>query len=237
MKLAMMQPYFFPYLGYFSLIKHSDFFILSDNVQYINKGWINRNRILKQNQGFMYINVPLIKHSSTEIIKNIEIDNNVEWQDKILKNLLHYKRKAPFFNDTMNVIKEIFTCKTNSITILNEKALKFVCDYIDIPFNHGIYSELNLKTQSVNAPDEWALKVALELGYDEYINPPGGVEIYDKNKYQKHNLKLTFLKNNLPFYSQRRGENFFENGLSIIDVMMFNSPKTIREMLDDNEFI
>lgn len=101
--LAMMQPYFFPYLGYFALIKHSDFFILSDNVQYIRRGWIERNRILKAEfnlnspkDKWMYIKVPLKSHSFDTIIKNIEINNEIDWRDKIFKDLLHYKKNLHF---------------------------------------------------------------------------------------------------------------------------------------------
>lgn len=233
MKLGMMQPYFFPYLGYFSLIQYSDYFVLSDNVQYINKGWINRNRILKQNQDFMYINIPLIKHPFNTTISNIEIDNSVNWQSLMLKNLQHYKKKAPYYSQTMDVIKNTLDTNTKSITKLNEAGLINVCNYVEIDFKHGIYSELNLRTQSVSSPDEWALMTAIELGFDEYVNPPGGINIYNKNKYEENNIKLTFLKNNLPFYIQRRGKENFVNGLSIIDVMMFNPKEKIKEMIND----
>lgn len=229
----MMQPYFFPYLGYFSLIQYSDYFILSDNVQYIDKGWINRNRILKQNQGFMYINIPLIKHKHDTVIHSIKIDNTINWQSLILKNLQHYKKKAPYYSQTIDVVKQTLDAEVKSITKLNERGLQNVCNYIGLEFKHGIYSELNLKTQTVSAPDEWALMAAIELGFDEYVNPPRGIEIYDKNKFQENGIKLTFLKNNLPFYIQRRGRENFINGLSIIDVMMFNPKEKIKEMLND----
>ena len=97
MKLGIMQPYFFPYIGYFSLIKHTDDFILLDTVQFIRHGWIERNRILKPSDGWQYIMVPLKKHSRETLIKNIEINNEQQWKEKILAQLQHYKKQAPYF--------------------------------------------------------------------------------------------------------------------------------------------
>lgn len=94
MKLGIMQPYFFPYLGYFSLIKHTDRFILFDTVQFIRHGWIERNRILKPNEGWQYIQVPLIKDKGRDtVIKDVKIRNTENWQQKIIAQLQHYKKK------------------------------------------------------------------------------------------------------------------------------------------------
>ena len=231
-KIGIMQPYFFPYIGYFSLIKHTDEFMLFDPVQFIRHGWIERNRILKQETGWSYIAVPLQKHSLNTIIQDIKIDNSQKWQDKIFAQLQHYKKKSPFYNQTVDVIKQGFAEKTDSITKLNYNTLKAVCEYSKIPFNCSIFSERNLKIENVNAPDEWALNICKALGYNEYWNPPGGMEFFDRSKYEKAGIKLVFQKPILEYYSQRRGSENFESGLSIIDVMMFNSPDEINKMLD-----
>lgn len=238
MKLAIMQPYFFPYMGYISLIKNTDKFILFDVVQFIRHGWIERNRILKQNEGWQYISVPLKKHEQTTLIKDIEINNSENWKDKILAQLSHYKKKSPFYKETIEVVNTGLDINTDSIVELNYSVLKAICDYLDISFNCEIFSKMQLKIEPVNAPDEWALNICKALkNISEYWNPEGGIEFFDRTKYQKSNIDIKFLKHNLPFYSQRRGLENFENGLSIIDVMMFNSPETIREMLDDYELI
>jgi hypothetical protein len=96
MRIAIMQPYFFPYLGYYSLIKESDKFILFDTVQYIRHGWITRNRVLKPIEGWQYIFVPLEKHGITTIINQVRIKNSENWKDKIIRQLEHYKKKHPF---------------------------------------------------------------------------------------------------------------------------------------------
>ena len=91
MKVAIMQPYFFPYLGYFGLINHTEKFILFDTVQFIRHGWIERNRILKPMEDWQYIAVPLKKHSQKTLIKDIEINNSIDWKNKIFAQLTHYK--------------------------------------------------------------------------------------------------------------------------------------------------
>lgn len=238
MRLGIMQPYFFPYLGYFSLIKQTDKFILFDPVQFIRHGWIERNRILKPNNGWQYINVPLVKHAQSALIRDIKINNNENWRKKILAQLMHYKKRSPFYKETIEVVKNGIEKNTDSITELNYSCLNAVCNYLEIPFDCEIFSEMGLKIDIPHSPDEWALNICKAIGnVDEYWNPEGGTEFFDRQKYENVGIKIKFLKHNLPLYSQRRGAENFENGLSIIDVMMFNSPEKIKEMLDDYELI
>jgi hypothetical protein len=233
MKLGIMQPYFFPYLGYYSLMKHTDQWIVFDVVQYIRHGWIARNRVLKPGEGWQYIAVPLQKHNRDTLIKDIRI-NQDDWKGKILRQLDHYK-KARYYNQTIEVIKECFEIETDSITILNAHILKTTCNYLGIDFKYNIFSEMDLAIDPVADAGEWALNISKALQASEYINPPGGMELFDKNKFANAGINLKFLNINLTDYPQRR--NVFEPGLSIIDVMMFNSPEVIREMLDNYQFI
>ncbi|MBP3397652.1 MAG: WbqC family protein [Alphaproteobacteria bacterium] len=237
MKIGIMQPYFFPYLGYISLIKHTDEFMLFDPVQFIRHGWIERNRILKPGEGWQYISVPLQKHEQTTKIQDIKVDNSQPWQDKLIAQLAHYKKRAPFYNQTLDVIKSGLTEKTDSITKLNYNTLKSTCQYLDIPFNCSVFSERNLKIEPAKAPDEWALNICKALKYAEYWNPPGGMDFFDAKKYEDAGIKLVFQKPILEFYSQRRGPENFIPGLSIIDVMMFNDVPTINQMLNNYELI
>lgn len=238
MKLGIMQPYFFPYLGYFSLIKHTDKFILFDPVQFIRHGWIERNRVLKPENDWQYINVPLEKHSLDTKIKDIRINNENDWKSKILCQLLHYKKKSPFYKQTIAVIEDGFDIITDSIVELNAHTMACVCRYLGINFDYAIFSQMNLKIDEVNAPDEWALNICKAYpGADEYWNPPGGLEFFDRSKYEQAGIKLFFQKVNIKPYPQRRGPENIITGLSIIDVMMFNSPEKISEMLDDFELL
>ncbi len=235
MKLASMQPYFFPYLGYFSLIKHTDKFILNESVQFIRQGWIERNRVLSQNGGWLYIRVPLVKHPHETKIKDVQIDNTQNWKQRILSQLQHYRRIAPHYASVVGLLNQLFEKDHKSIALLNRDGLVLVCEYLNIAKTFSIFSEMNLSIEPPNAPDEWGLNICKSLGVPEYWNPPGGQHIYDRAKYEAAGIGLTFQKVILDPYDQKRTP--FEAGLSIIDVMMFNSPDEINAMLDRYEVI
>ncbi len=236
MKLGIMQPYFFPYLGYISLLKNTDVFILLDNVQFMKNGWIERNRILKPNPGWQYINVPLVRHSSKESIQNILINNTLDWRKRILAQLHHYKKKSPYYNQVISLINRIFKHQYRDIVSLNRAALLEVCEYLDIQKDIPVFSRMKLEIESVRGPDEWALNICKALGnVTEYWNPPGGKSFYDKGKFENNGMKLFFHEPYLEEYDQKRDS--FEPGLSIIDVMMFNSPREINTMLDQYELL
>ena len=236
MKVAIMQPYFFPYLGYFSLIKNTDLFILLDEVQFIRHGWIERNRILKQNEGWLYIKVPLIKHSHKEIIKNIYIDNSIDWQKKIIDQLITYKRIAPNFKKVFDFLYQILNNKFETITELNKYTLKETCRFLDIKENINVYSKMNIKIDKINTPDEWALNICKKINnVEEYWNPEGGKDFFDTHKYLQNNINVKFIKHKVPEYNQNR--IYFENSLSIIDVLMFNDINSTNRLIDEYYFI
>lgn len=232
MKAAIMQPYFFPYLGYFSLIKHTDIFILFDPVQFIRHGWIERNRILKQNSGWLYIQVPIVNKGRDVIIQDLIIDNSQDWKKKIVAQLQPYKKVAPHFYKVMKVVNEIFEKDYHCLVDLNYEALKGICKYLGIDKEISVFSKMNLEINEVNAPDEWALNICKVLeNVTEYWNPPGGESFFDKKKYESANIKLNFQAVTINSFDQKR--EIFEPGLSIIDVIMFNSVEEVNIMLDD----
>lgn len=225
-----------PYIGYLSLIKHSDLFILFDPVQFIRHGWIERNRILKQNEGWLYIQVPLVKSGRDTLIKECLIDNSQDWKGKILSQLQIYKKQAPYYYKTVQLLKEIFEGEYDTITALNKASLEKICDYLGFPKELPIFSEMNLEIEEPNSPDEWALNICKKLdGKIHYINPIGGLEFFDTEKYTNQNIDISFQKMIPVHYDQKRTS--FEYGLSIIDVMMFNSPEEINNMLDQFELV
>jgi hypothetical protein len=232
-----MQPYFFPYIGYFSLIKHTDQFILLDEVQFIRHGWIERNRILKQDgDDWLYIKVPLEKHERNTKIKDIKINSQQNWRQKIIAQLQPYKKKARYFNYAYQVVQEILDNDFIDIVSLNKNALEITCNYLNIPHNIQIFSEMGLVIEPPNEPDEWALNICKAIGnVSEYWNPQGGMEFFNREKYKQNNIQLLFQNSNIQSYNQNK-ETFIP-GLSIIDVMMFNSVEKIHEMLDDFELL
>jgi hypothetical protein len=233
MTLGIMQPYFLPYLGYYSLIKNTDKWIVFDEVQYIRHGWIDRNRILKPGEGWQYISVPLQKHNRETLIKDIKIRNE-DWRGQLLRQIEHYK-KAPYYASAIEVLNKAFAIDTDSITLLNTHILKETCNYLGMAFNAEIFSDIQLNMEQVNDAGEWALYISKALNAGTYINPPGGMEIFDKQKFQNAQVELKFLKINLNPYPQRGKE--FEPGLSILDAMMFNNAASINQMLDDYQIL
>ena len=237
MKLAIMQPYFLPYPGYFALIKHTHKFILLDDVQFIRHGWIERNRILNQNEGWLYIKVPVIKESGREtLIRQTFIDNKISWQKKIMAQLQVYRNKAAYYHKVSGLLEELFSHDYDSIVSLSQASLKIVCDYIGIEHNIEVFSKMNIVIDKPDAPDEWALNICKSLGgVDEYWNPPGGMSFFNSLKYASAGIELKFMIYNQARYPQLR--NDFESGLSIVDALMFNAPEVVNGMLDSIEIV
>jgi len=229
MTVGIMQPYFMPYLGYFALINYVDEFILFDTPQFIRHGWIERNKVLKPDGDTMYIKVPLNKHARKTPINEVSINNNLNWQSKIIAQLGHYKKKAPFYNQLMALLESLFNKEYTSIVSLNYDALHIVMQYLEIETPIKVWSEMNIKIGQVVAPDEWALQIAKAIDAKTYVNPPGGKAFFDKSKYDQSNINLKFLEY-LPQKYNQFG-NTFVSHLSIIDLLMFCSVGEIKNML------
>lgn len=236
MKLALMQPYFFPYIGYFSIVKQVDRYIVLDTVQYIEHGWIDRNRILKPNGGWQYFGVPTEKHHYTDLIYTVKLGSRVDWSKRILGQLEHYKKKAPYYNVVIDILNDIFSKNNETVCGLNVTLLKEINNYLGINTPVDILSEMDLEIEEPIEPDEWGLNVCKAIGgVTEYWNAPGGASFYNRSKYEAAGIKINFQKMSLDEYPQKG--NTFEPGLSILDVMMFNGVGKINEMMDKFELI
>lgn len=232
MKLAVMQPYFFPYIGYWRLIHAADTFVLLDDVQYIRHGWINRNRIMRHGGGWQYILMPLRKHSKNELIKNIHVHSEIDWTGKIIGQLAHYnyKKAAPFYDEVIELLTRIFCqIKCGSIGRINEHIINEICRYLDIRTKLLVSSDQNYDYGSVSDPGDWALRIAEQTNAREYINPASGAHIFDPEKFCFSKVKLSFLNSDELSYSQR---SVFQPSLSIVDVLMFNGKTGTRGLLE-----
>jgi hypothetical protein len=229
MKLGIMQPYFFPYLGYFDLINYSERWIVFDNVQYIRHGWINRNRILHPVEGWSYIIVP-VRFSRETIIRDVEIAEDGKWQKRILGQLQHYRKRAPHYQAVIDLLEACFAFEGVSISEFNVFALQKVCAYLGIPFNYAVFSAMNLPLDPVEGPGDWALRISQAVGASEYVNPPGGEQLFDQQRFAASQIKLTIRK--LPALQYECPGYKFEPGLSILDVLMWNAPEVVKNYLD-----
>lgn len=233
MTLAIMQPYLFPYIGYWQLIANSDEFIFFDVVQYNKRSWMNRNRILHPDKPdeFQYISVPIKKHETGTLIKDAHINNDENWKAKILGQLTVYKKlKAPYYKEVIILLNSIFEKEYDSFLSLSIESTKQICAYLDIDLKYQVASDIDFDRTIVKSPGDWALAISKHLEADKYINPPGGYEIFDEDKYIQNNIELKFIKSNLTSYKQSWRKEFM-TGLSIMDVLMFNDKNTIRDML------
>jgi len=231
MRLGIMQPYFFPYLGYFDVINCVDKWIVFDTAQYIRHGWINRNRILHPKEGWQYIIVPLKKHSRETAIKDVRIANDQRWKERIVGQLQHYRKKAPYFTETMSLVEDCLSLEEDSISRLNVFILDKVCAYLGIHFDYSFFSEMSLELGPVEGPGDWALRISEAMGAKEYVNPPGA-NFFDERKFRNAGIRLTIRKLP-PFEYSCRGYEFIPN-LSIIDVLMWNEPEKIKSYLDEH---
>ena len=229
MKLAIMQPYFFPYIGYWQLIHAVDQFVLFDDAQYMKHGWVNRNRILKPGGGWQYISVPIKKHDVTESIKNVQAHPDKKWKDLIIAQLAHYKKKARYFDESNELVRALlFSNNEQSIAAINFAIIKKLCACLDIKKEIIVSSEQNFDYENVADSGEWALRIAEQMGATEYINPAAGAELFNREKFSSSNIKLSFLKSQEIVYSQR---GVFEPSLSIIDMLMFNGTEGTKKLL------
>ena len=225
MKLGIMQPYFFPYLGYWQLLANVDKYVVYDDVTYIKGGWINRNNFLINGQKNL-LTMRLEKASSYTLIKDIAIKDDFV---KFLKTIEMGYKKAPFFEDIFRLLKDICQCPDKKLgQFLFNSHIK-ICEYLGIDTELILSSSFEKHTE-LKGKDK-VISICKQLGADEYINAIGGQELYDKKEFAENGIRLNFLQANLREYRQLKNE--FVAGLSIIDIMMFNSKEEIKEMLND----
>ncbi len=228
--LGSMQPYFFPYLGYFDLIHSTDRWIVFDTVQYIRKGWINRNRILHPTKGWQYITIPIKYAPQSTPIREIQTTDPQLWQTKILGQLAHYRKTAPFYEKTIDFVKSCFDTDQVLLANLNTYILSLICRYLNLNFDYSLFSNMNLVLNPVDGPGDWALRMCESIGATEYINPPGGTSIFDSQRFTEAGINLRIQKP-IEFVYSCNGYSF-EPNLSIIDILMWNTPEEIKKYLE-----
>jgi hypothetical protein len=225
-KLGIMQPYFFPYLGHFALIAHVDAWVVFDVTQYTPKTWMNRNRILHPKEGWNYVNVPLANSSISIRTDEARILDLTETRRNVLGKISHYKRKAPYYRAVEALIESGMAESDNpSLVHLNVRCLRAVCDYLGLRFDYRICSDLDLPLPETLAPGAWAPTICSMLGASGYINPVGGRDLFALDDFSSRNVALEFLS--FEGFVYETDSYQFEPGLSILDVLMWNSPQAV----------
>lgn len=227
LKLGIMQPYFIPYIGYWQLMNAVDKYVIYDDVNYIKGGWVNRNRLLINGEP-KYFNVPMLGASPHKLINEVEVNNDENVIRKNLRIVEAAYSKAPFFEMVYPLMERMLWCGEENIAAYITFAIRIICEYLDIQTELIISSDLD-KDNGLSGQDK-VLEICKILGATDYYNAIGGRELYSFDKFRENDLRLHFLERKEIKY-QQFGERFFSD-LSIIDVMMFNSQREIREMLD-----
>lgn len=218
------QPYFFPYIGYWQLMNLADVYVISDSMQYIKKGYINRNYILVEGKKHL-ITLEVLGVKTEKLINEVTVGNN---KKKILNTIFHAYKKAPYFNEIFPMIENIMNYEEKNLAKFLGHSIKKIAGYLDITPKFIYLSDLQGDTPL--RAQARTIDICKRVNADHYINAIGGQELYSKEDFAEEGIKLSFLKSNPIEYKQY--DNEFVPNLSIIDVMMFNSKEETKKMLD-----
>jgi hypothetical protein len=219
MRLAIMQPYFLPYVGYFQLMAAVDKFVLLDDVNFINRGWINRNRIIVNGEPY-WLTLPLAKASQNRLINEIEIVDDPVWPKKMMRSVELSYRSAPFADEILPLFSEILQEAHGSLSTFLFHQLRRVADYIGIPTRIEQASAIHPKGALTG--QRRIVEICAREGASTYINPPGGRDFYDAALFTSTGIELLFLDPNLPALILRHSGGQEGPCLSILDLLMLN---------------
>jgi hypothetical protein len=232
-KLGAMQPYFFPYLGYFQLIKAVNVFVVLNRVQYTKRGWINRNYLLDDHQRPKRFTLSIQKGGQKEAIQARKIVPGPKNKDKILNALRQAYRKAPQYDQVMPGLAEAIGREEIRLDRYLFSCIQFVCRYLGLSTRIVLESDVAYPAVEGRANRLIALSSFFQAG--EYVNPMGGKGLYSPEEFEEQGLRLTFLQSKPVGYAQFSSP--FVPNLSIIDVLMFNSRDQVSWLLDQYDLL
>lgn len=233
MTAGIMQPYFFPYFGYFDHISRCDAWVVFDITQYTPKSWMTRNRILHPKNGFMYVSCD-VHGSQSMVVSDVTLKDPAASRAKLLGQLSHYRKHAPHYRQVVTLVERAFgQAGSDTLTAVDVSALRVVCEYLDITFAPIVASEADFPLPHIAHPGQWALEIAALLGADRYLNTPGGRELFRPEEFAARGIGLSFTR--VPEFTYACGPYQFGPNLSILDVLMWNAPEEVRAHLGKAE--
>lgn len=224
-----MQPYFMPYIGYWQLMKAVDTYVIFDDVNYIQRGWVNRNNILVGGQKHLF-SISLKDASQNKHFNEIMIADDFQ---KFLKTIRFNYQKAPYFDSVMQLLEQIVSCSDKTLSVFLMNSFQEVLNYLEIQTKLILSSSVD-KDNSLKGSDK-ILDICKRLGATTYYNAIGGQELYDKDKFQVEGIELYFVETPIVEYPQL-GKEFIPY-LSLIDVLMNNSIEDVNRILDNYRLI
>jgi hypothetical protein len=225
LRLAIMQPYFLPYIGYWQLIAAVDVFVVYDNIKYTKKGWINRNRFLLNGKDAVFT-LPLRKGSDFLHVNQRQLADTFDRED-LIKRFREAYRKAPEFHTFMPFLEDLIRFSSNNLFEYILNSIYRVCEFLGIKTKVIISSTIDCDHLLKSSDRVHAICKALRA--DTYINPIGGTELYEKEDFARQGITLRLLQPDLIGYPQ--GSLGFLPWLSIVDILMFNSAQTVNEVM------
>lgn len=227
-RLAVMQPYLFPYIGYWQLINAVDDFVILDDVNFIKRGWINRNNILVNGMSHRFT-IPLDKPSQNKLIMETNLHFSDEEKQKFLDMIRMAYGRAKMFGQVYPIISEIINSSENDLTEYIRNSILCICKYLGI--NTMILKSSDIEKDTELRGEERIIALCKALNGNVYINPCGGKMLYSQERFNIENMQLYFLNPQIDKIIYKQGNNEFVKGLSIIDVMMYNDCTKIRDFL------
>jgi hypothetical protein len=225
-RLAIMQPYLFPYAGYFQLVAAVDRFVFYDDVNFIKGGWINRNRLLRQGAP-AYFTIPLEGASPFMPIDRIETAPRERWLRKLLDSLRHAYGRAPHYEAVMPLVEAVLLPESRSIAGIAKRSVTLVSDYLGLR-TAFVDSSRIFRNNALQGAAR-VLDICCQCGAREYLNLPGGASLYAATEFADRGMTLRFVPVSLVPY--RQGAHAFVPGLSILDMLMFNDVPACRELI------
>lgn len=225
MKIGVMQPYFLPYIGYFQLIAAVDIFVLYDNIKYTKKGWINRNRLLRNNNDVLFT-LPLEKDSDSLHIVDRFISKDFD-RDKLLSQFRGAYHASPNFSIIYPLLERIMYYSENNLFKYIHNSIIEICAYLKL--NTTILISSSLEIDHDLKSEAKVIAICQELGASIYINNIGGASLYNKNEFLQQGVRLQFIESE--YFSYDQFEPPFIPWLSIIDVLMFNPVDVVLELI------
>ncbi len=224
--VAIMQPYFLPYLGYYQLIRAADRFVIFDDVNFIKRGYVNRNNLLLDGKPYMFT-LPVKNASQNRLISEHEVFELDKFKVSFLSVIKAAYHSAPNYAAVRDLLADILDPGESSLTRLLERTLKKTCEFLGIQTPMSRSSEL--ADDRTSKGEKRIIQITKAVGADQYINPIGGLELYHDAVFRENGIDLFFIKMGPNRYEQ--GTETFVPNLSILDVMMFNSPREADDLL------
>lgn len=220
-----MQPYFFPYIGYFQLIAAVDVFVVYDNIKYTKKGWINRNRLL-QNGKAVTFSLPLKGDSDNLDVCERRLAESFD-RKKLLNQIRGAYGRAPHLEDTMRLVEAVVCHGEENLFGFLNHSIRQTCAHLGIETDIRVSSDIAIDHAQKGQDRVLALCQALDA--TTYVNASGGTDLYSKDAFRDKGVDLHFIRSR-PFEYPQFGDEFVP-WLSIIDVLMFNSAESIRNTI------